>query len=212
MTLLFVVAALACLAGEYLGLRELIYVTKPVATLALFAIAARTHDPISPQYRTLISAGLILSLAGDVFLMLPGDRFVLGLASFLVAHLLYITGFSTTGGGLKEPVVAVVVAAIAALMLGYLWPGLGAMRIPVVAYVTVIATMAWQALARWRSVGGEAAALAAGGAVAFLVSDSALAIRRFRVEFPLATVVVLGTYWLAQWCIARSVARRPGRE
>lgn len=212
MTLLFVVSALACLVGELLGLPALIYLTKPLATVALFAIAARTQDPVTPRYRTLISAGLILSLAGDVFLMLPGDRFVPGLASFLVAHLLYITGFWSTGGGLRDVTVAAVVAAIAAAMLAYLWPGLGAMRVPVIAYVTVIATMAWQALARWRHVGGEAAALAAGGAVTFLVSDSALAIRRFRMEFPLATVVVLGTYWLAQWCIARSVAKVPARE
>ncbi len=212
MTLVFVAAALACLAGEYLGWPSVIHVAKPLATLALFALAARTRDPITPRYRMLISAGLILSLAGDVFLMLPGDRFVLGLASFLVAHLLYITGFWSTGGGLKEPLVAAAVAVIAALMLTYLWPGLGAMRVPVIAYVAVIATMAWQALARWRSVGGEAAALAAGGAVSFLVSDSALAVRRFRMEFPLATAVVLGTYWLAQWCIARSVAKVPARE
>lgn len=211
MTLLFVVAALACLAGELLGMRDVVYVAKPVTTLALFAIASRTVDPVSPDYRTLISIGLLASLAGDVFLMLPDDRFLLGLGCFFVAHMLYIAAFATTGGGLREPAVAVVIAAIAAAVLAYMWPGLGDLRIAVLVYSIAIATMAWQAIARWRNVTGESAALAATGAMSFLVSDSALGVQRFRVEFPLAPVVVLGTYWLAQWCIARSVAKVPAR-
>jgi alkylglycerol monooxygenase len=38
-------------------------------------------------------AALVASLAGDVFLMLPGAYFIPGLASFLVAHLFYISLF-----------------------------------------------------------------------------------------------------------------------
>ncbi len=202
-----VVAALACVVGEYLRLPEVIYVAKPLATLAVLLLAASTAEPVSPRYRTLVALGLVASLAGDVFLMLPGDRFVAGLASFLVAHLLYIAAFASEGGGVRDAPALVIVSLVAATMLTYLWPSLGTLRVPVTAYVSVIAVMAWQAIARWRHVGGTGAALAAIGALSFLASDSALAIRRFRVEFPLATVVVLGTYWMAQWCIARSVRR-----
>lgn len=134
--------------------------------------------------------------------MLPGDRFVAGLASFL-AHLLYIAAFAGEKGGLRAPASALTVGVFAAGMLALLWPDLGALRVPVVAYVTVIAVMGWQALARWgRSPG---AALAAIGALSFLVSDSALAIGPFRGEFAGGTLVVLGTYWCAQCLIARSV-------
>lgn len=41
-----------------------------------------------------ILLGLCLSLAGDVLLMLPSDRFIQGLAAFLVAHLCYNVGFA----------------------------------------------------------------------------------------------------------------------
>lgn len=207
MTPLLVAAALACLVGELLALPVVIYVAKPVATLAIIAIAWRAHHPVSPTYRALIVAGLVASLAGDVALMLPGDRFVVGLGCFLVAHLLYIGAFASDGGGARDLGMALAVGLIAVAMLLYLWPALGELQLPVLAYVTVIGVMAWQALARWRRLGSEGAAFAAVGAVSFLVSDSALAIRRFRVEFPLASVAVMTTYWLAQWAIARSVAR-----
>ena len=90
-------------------------------------------------------------------------------------------------------------------MLAVLWPTLGALRIPVVVYVAVISTMAWQAIARWRHLRTLDTKLAALGAMSFVVSDAALAIGRFRSEFPASAALVLGTYWLAQWCIARSV-------
>ncbi|MBK7907217.1 MAG: lysoplasmalogenase [Gemmatimonadetes bacterium] len=208
MSALLLALALACIAGEYLDLPVLIYVTKPLATLITIAIAVRATNPVSPRYRTLVTAGLVASLAGDVFLMLPGDRFIAGLASFLVAHLLYIAAFAGAGGGLRSPASALPVGVFALAMLATLWPELGALRLPVAAYVMVIAAMGWQALARWgRSPGAELAAL---GAVSFLVSDSALAVGRFMGPFGGDRALVLGTYWLAQWCIARSVAG-PGR-
>lgn len=201
-------AALVCLAGEYLDLRPLVYVAKPLATIAALLIAARASSPVSPRYRALVTAGLAASLAGDVSLMLPGDRFTAGLASFLVAHLLYIAAFASEKGGLRNPAAAFTIGLVAAAMLVLLWPDLGALRLPVGAYVTVIAVMGWQAFARWgHSPGSERAAI---GALSFLVSDGALAVNRFRGGFGGSTLVVLGTYWLAQWLIARSVQRPAG--
>ena len=51
-------------------------------------------------------------LAGDVFLMLPGDRFVPGLASFLVGQLLFAVGFSLHPGSAGDYVVAVLIVAV----------------------------------------------------------------------------------------------------
>lgn len=181
------------------------YTIKPLVLVAMIAVAARVRRPISTRYRLLIVVGLAWSLAGDILLMLPRDRFVLGLAAFLVAHCCYIVAFARTGGGLRAPVVALAVAAYAGAMLAFLWPSLGALRIPVVAYVVVIGTMAWQAIARWRHLRSTDAARAAAGAVLFMASDTALAIERFRGEFPRSFVTVIGTYWVAQFLIARSV-------
>jgi uncharacterized membrane protein YhhN len=183
----------------------LFYVLKPLILVAILALAAREPRPISTRYRLLIVIGLAWSLAGDILLMLPQDRFVLGLTAFLVAHACYIIAFARTGGGARDPLVALGVAAFAGAMLAFLWPSLGALRIPVVAYVAVIGTMAWQAIARWRHLRSPDAARAALGAVLFLASDTALAIERFRGEFAGSFFVVIGTYWAAQLLIARSV-------
>lgn len=222
--LVLVGSALACIAaqsavaarGASPVLMAVAYITKPLATIAALLLAWTAARPVSPAYRKLVTLGLAASLAGDVFLMLPGDLFLPGLASFLVAHLLYVTAFAGDGGGARDVPVFLVVALFGAAMLVVLWPALGAMRVPVLAYVGVIATMAWQAIARWRAMpragAGDgdgarrgAAALAAFGAASFLVSDAALAVGRFRGAFAGGTAVVLGTYWLAQWGIARSV-------
>ncbi len=207
MTALLIVSAVICLVGEYLDSAILVYVGKPLATIAVLLLAARSPTPVSARYRALIGAGLVCSLAGDVFLMLPSDQFIAGLTSFLVAHLCYIAAFAGNGGGLRDPKAAAVFI-VALGMLTVLWPTLGALRLPVVVYVSVIATMAWQAIARWRRLGSTDAATAAAGATVFLVSDSTLALRKFRGDFPASALVVLGTYWVAQWCIAQSVTSR----
>ena len=55
----------------------------------------------------------MFSLAGDVFLMLPRDAFVAGLAAFLVAHVCYVVGFWTDPPAAVAMLVASVVVVIA---------------------------------------------------------------------------------------------------
>ncbi|MBW2402134.1 MAG: lysoplasmalogenase [Deltaproteobacteria bacterium] len=151
--------------------------------------------------------GLIFSLAGDVFLMLPSDRFLPGLASFLVAHLLYIAAFSQIEGFQLSLSALAPFALASAALLRLLWPHLAGMQIPVLVYVVVIVTMGWQATAQWSSVGETWALLALVGAIFFTISDAALALNRFRAAFASAPATILSSYYLAQWLIALSVAR-----
>ena len=100
-----------------------------------------------------------------------------------------------------------------ALILGLLWPGVpGALRLPVLAYVLCLASMAAQAAAWWLSGHGDAglARNAALGGLLFMASDALLAVNKFSAPLPLATLWILATYWSAQWCIAESL-RGPGR-
>src|SRR4029079_17999518 len=80
--------------------RRLEYVCKP-ATMVALIVTALALAPAAGQDggRAWFVAALVFSLAGDVFLMLPSDRFVAGLASFLVAHLCYVAGFWTDPPG-----------------------------------------------------------------------------------------------------------------
>ena len=180
------------------------YVFKPATTLLITAIAASASQAVDQRYRRLVVAGLVCSLAGDVFLMLPGDWFVPGLASFLVAHLLYLSAF-VRGGWRASPWPAVVCGAYLMILMWWLLPQAGAVRVPVALYGLTITAMAWQALERWRALRTAAAALAAAGALLFVASDSALAVNRFAWPFALSPLAVMGTYVPAQWLIARSV-------
>jgi uncharacterized membrane protein YhhN len=201
------VLAAANTAAEVLNAHGAVYLLKPLATLALVAITLGAATSV--RYRQWIAAGLCASLAGDILLMLPQGLFVPGLVVFLIGHLLYITAFATDGARWRAArLAALPVYGIALAVLMYLWPTLGARRVPVACYVAVISTMAWLAIARWRARVVPGAALAAAGGLFFLASDSALAIRRFVAPYPSATLLILVTYYAAQWCLAFSVVQR----
>ncbi len=200
----------ATLDGPWLWLH---YIGKPLTTLLILWLAFSAQPAVDARYRRAVLAGLVLSLIGDVFLMLPGDHFVPGLVAFLLAHVCYIVAFAPGSSGKARAMGFVVVAVVAGGNLAGLLPRVdAALKIPVLAYVVVLATMAAFALARaWTPAVARAllrsARLAAIGAVLFLVSDSLLAWDRFAGGVPAPALLVLGTYYAAQWCIARSVQR-----
>jgi len=193
------------LRAVYAGPEWQVYLFKPTTTLLVLAIALLPAERVSARYRAGVAAGLCFSLAGDVALMLPGDRFVLGLASFLIAHLCYLAAF-TDGVGLLLKPVAALYALMAGAVITPLWPGLGSLRGPVLVYMAVITMMAAQAAGRWLTLRSAGARLAAMGAALFVVSDATLAIDRFGEGFAAASLVVMTTYIAAQLLIARSVA------
>jgi len=207
-----VFAAVLAIRAHYLGAaqRWQAYVFKPLATLLVMALAFSV-PAAAPAYRWAVLAGLALSTAGDVFLMLPRDRFVAGLLSFLLAHLCYICAFSIGVPFPAAPLLWLPYFAAGGGVVLAVWSGIKpALRGPVIAYVVAIAAMAGQAAGRWQDLGGAPALSAALGAALFVVSDSALAINRFRLAFRAERVLTLGTYWMAQLLIALSISAFPG--
>ena len=184
----------------------MVYVFKPLTTTLLLLIAVASGC-LTTDYGRLVAVAIVLCVAGDVFLMLPRDRFLQGLASFLLAHLVLIVAFVTQGIGVTWWLLTPV-AVTAVTMYSILAPHLGRMKVPVIVYVAGIGIMAWFALERWHLQGTRSAALAAVGSVLFLFSDSTLALNRFKREFRAAEFLVLSTYYLSLWLTALST--RPG--
>jgi uncharacterized membrane protein YhhN len=190
----------------------LAFVFKPLTTLLILALAwPRGAD--APRQRVLVRVGLVLSLAGDVFLLWPREGFLPGLVAFALAHLAYIAAFCVPLRLGARPIAFAGYAVVAASILAMLWPGIpAALRVPVVVYVLCLATMAAQALSWWRDslargvTDASLARMAALGGALFMLSDGLLATNKFAVPLPLSSLFILATYWLAQWCIAESLA------
>lgn len=178
------------------GERRLEYVCKP-GTLALLIGVALALDPTHDDVRTWFVAALVLSLAGDVFLMLPDDRFVPGLVSFLLGHVAYVIGLNLHGGSAGELALAAIPVAVIAGMLAtrilraVVADGNRELIVPLVAYMVVISAMVTSAVA-----GGHV--LAAVGATLFFASDALIAETRFVTEHRGARVVIMVTYHLGQ--------------
>ena len=184
---------------------------KPLTTGLVIAHAWRrgAEGPLGEARRRALLLGLVLSLMGDVALLWPKQGFLPGLVAFLLAHLAYLFAF-TRGVRLGAwPAAFVAYAVLAAVMLAILWPGVpGPLRVPVVAYVVCLAAMAAQTACVWRVTGGALAGRAALGGLLFLCSDALLAFNRFHTPLPAATLLILGSYWAAQWLIASALPPR----
>jgi uncharacterized membrane protein YhhN len=185
---------IAGLATDRAGLR---LVSKPVPALALAALVLTGRRN---GYGAALAGGLALSAIGDLLLEVPG-HFVAGLATFLCAHVAYTAAFLRDEGRLR---LARALPFAVWLLAAFAWiqPGLGDMTVPVIAYMLAIGTMMWRAAARWGAHAGATAATA--GAVLFGLSDTLIAIDRFRAPFPGAPYAIILLYWAGQAGIAAS--------
>jgi uncharacterized membrane protein YhhN len=204
LTLIILLSAIVEIWAKAQKRNRLVYVFKPLTTLLILGLALVSSTPPTPFYRWAVVLGLLLSTAGDIFLMLPGDRFLPGLGSFLLAHLAYIAAFTVGRDAFPRLLPLLPWALYGLLIFSLLRSHFGRMLLPATVYLVIILVMAWSALSAWAAQPSPGTLLALAGAVLFVVSDSALAWRRFRHKFRGADLVVMATYYAAQWLIALS--------
>ena len=198
-TFLLLAIAAAVAVGDWIavgsGARVPEYLLKPL-TMVVLILAALALDPSSEAARGALVVGLVLSLVGDVLLMLPVDLFVAGLAAFLAAHVAYVVALWLLGVSVGGLLVGLVVVLLGALVVGRrIVAGAAAtdraLAAPVTAYLAVISAMVVSAL-------GVGAFFAVAGALLFYASDAVLGWTRFVSDFPRSRVVVMTTYHLGQ--------------
>ena len=207
-TILIVLSAGLHLRAQYIGPDTQVYIFNPltmVLIIGLAVLAPKVEE--TSKYKRAIIIGLIFSIGGDILLMLPNDLFVPGLASFLIAQIIYTYAF-LLGRKLKVNSLSILPFAVfGVVVFVYLAPGLGALTIPVIVYISIILMMGWQAWEQWDSHRERWALLAFLGALFFVLSDTILAINKFRAPFEASTALVLITYTTAQWLITMSIRR-----
>lgn len=186
------------------------YLLKPLTTLLILVLAALTPAHTPPDYRLWVLMALLFCTAGDICLMFSDGRwgerwFVSGLSNFLVGHALFIAAFAQGLAAFHLPWWALFWAIYSAVFAVVIVPRTGALKIPVLAYMLVIALMVLTALARYDGIAGRSALLALCGATLFMLSDSLLALRQFIGRYRYAQPLILSTYWLAISLIALSI-------
>jgi sterol desaturase/sphingolipid hydroxylase (fatty acid hydroxylase superfamily)/uncharacterized membrane protein YhhN len=210
-------AALATLSA--LGMLPLHFLFKPLTlTLAIIFVATRAVSTgVRGRFDSKLLVALLFSLAGDVFLMLPGNQplaglppFILGLGSFLVAHVFYIALFRQGQAWFPSKRALLIVLGFGAAMYAIVWGGLGdlVLKVAVAAYVTVISLMAAQAIGRAVTLGDNASRWVAVGACVFMLSDSLIAINKFVTPVALSSLWILVTYYAAQMLIVHFAKAR----
>jgi uncharacterized membrane protein YhhN len=188
------------------------YITKPGIMIALLLwlwTAAGLEGPLLP-----FALGLIFSLAGDVFLMLPSRSFLAGLVAFLLAHVSYIVGFnqSLPPLSLYGIVLAVVVGTAARRLYRRMEKGLARtgqanLRRPVLVYSMAISLMLLSALLTTTRPDWETlpSLMVSAGAAAFFVSDSLLGWDKCIAPLSHRGLKVMVAYHLGQFAILAGV-------
>ena len=159
----------------------------------------------SPPAARTVGCGLLMSALGDVLLEGPG-LFVAGVAAFLLAHVAYTAAFLADERRLRL-FRALPFAAWLGGATAFIWPGVGPLAWPVALYMIAIGAMMWRAAARLDP--GRAGALSGLiGAALFGLSDTLIALDRFRAPLPGVRYAIILLYWAGQAGIALSVQRR----
>lgn len=193
----FAVAALVDWWATHTGRVSVRYASKPLALAGLVAVAASVDPTVGPSARTWLVIGLVLSLAGDVFLLLPERWFVAGLGSFLLGHIAYVVALQSERESMGWLLVGLALVLLAVVVVGRrIVDGVAAgdqrgLVGPVIAYLLVISAMVVSAF-------GTAALWAVVGASLFYVSDATLAWNRFLEKRPYGPLAVMVTYHLGQ--------------
>ena len=204
------------IAASSFGIAPLAYVTKPLLMLFLAVFFYRNAPKPLNRLGKITIYALFFSWLGDVLLMFQQYQaiyFLLGLVSFLVAHLCYIFAFTQTPKSPKSSVKVLAIATLVYLFFGFLSmsflkEGLGKMFVPVIVYSLTIIAMNLAAVNRYGKVEISSFSWVMIGAISFLISDSLIAFNKFYSPIPAPSFWIMSTYCLGQFLIVVGILKQ----
>ena len=236
---LYIVTALVEVYAESTQNEVVRFFSKPLLMILLLAFFVQSVDGRWTKLNKFLAASLVFSWMGDVALMfvpkaledtsimgLPKNPnfFLVGLAAFLVAHMMYAISFSDVSDRTKAPIirkkfwVALPLVIYMITLLYYLVPSIAGNPLtkpflgPVVIYSAAIATMVVFALNRYGRVNDKSFALVFGGALLFMFSDSFIAVNKFLYPFESSGIFIMVLYIAGQYLIAKGALQQTIRE
>jgi uncharacterized membrane protein YhhN len=206
---LLAVCAILLIRAEFSENQKKIYIFKPLSTTLVIIIALLSFltDQCNTKYTWAIIVGLLLSFGGDIALMFKSRKaFMLGLVSFLLAHIAYAVTFSYFNGFWSGDYISgVIIILISIGVYVYLYSGLESMKIPVLVYIAIIGFMLNRGVSAFfgHFFNDTQAMLISIGAGLFYISDLILAVNRFKRPFRYNRIS-LAFYYSGQLLIALS--------
>jgi uncharacterized membrane protein YhhN len=202
--LLFIIILTGDIIGVQLNNVLLETIFKPLILPVLVGYFDSQVKSITTGIAKWVLFALIFSFGGDVLLMfVPKNEifFLLGLASFLIAHIFYIIFFHhvrVRENVKSNPWLLVIVVVYYAALISWLSPFLGDMKLPVRIYGIIISIMLMLAMHMLSIRNKIAGKWMMWGALLFVISDSVLAINKFYEPFKTAGIIIMLTYGMAQ--------------
>ncbi len=180
-----------------------------LAAASGFLMVALAAGAASSEFGRRILVGLAFGAAGDLALLGHGARaLAAGMGLFACGHLAYLGACAVLVAPAEWLTAwAIAPAALALVVLRWLWPHLGKFRLPVACYMALFCTTltaAWSPLLNGAPT--RPALLLAAGATAFFFSDLAVARQRFVHPSPWNKTWGLPLYFGGQLLIAWSAA------
>jgi|SRR2546428_3989578 len=212
--------ALTALSG-YVEVAPLRFIAKPLIMVFLtWGFSLHLGDSMT-KFHKIILLGFFFSWMGDIFLLFDNPEnnnaklyFIMGLTSFLLAHVCYIISFLNASeqrmvkSFLSNKIYLIVpFVLITTSFLFVLFPHLGNLKIPVVIYGAIITLMVITALNLKGVIFSSSWQLIFIGAILFMVSDMTLAFNQFISSSLLKGIIVIITYGCAQYLIMLGSSR-----
>jgi len=215
---LFVIIVIADLSGEYLQNSWIDMVFKPFIMIWIVGYFLYHSKNIEKTVVRLALLGFFFSWCGDLFMIFASEfkYFVLGIASFLIAQVLYAFLFLYTinlSGKKsflkKKPYWLIPYIAFGLIMYILLFSQLDTvLRIAIFIYIVAILTMSAMALNRYGNGHPVSFSYVFAGSLLFVLSDSMIAINRFLLPIPYEGIFIMTTYIGAQYLIMRGLLKQ----
>jgi uncharacterized membrane protein YhhN len=215
LTILYAAAGICFIFADALFPESYTAIFTKALLMPLLLMLFLSMRDVPTGFRLLVALALVFSWIGDValeFTAVSENFFLAGLGSFMLTQLLYVVIFAKNGKGTLRGVPLALsllpVAVYGVALTAWLFPALGAMRVPVTFYAVVIHAMLALAVIRAHRRMDRSGWLVFAGAILFLLSDSLIAVSRFKHPFGASPVLIMVTYMTGQYLIIRGLMRQ----
>ena len=210
------------------GNANLIYLTKPLLmpTLIVWAFLFAKENNLILNNALIIA--LVFSLFGDISLMLLAinpDIFIVGLASFLITHIIYTLLFIKIPSQKKsilitKPYLILPFVIYSSVLIRYLYHHQDSefmqMQLPVMVYAAVILAMLLAAISCFGKIFHRSYKYLTTGALLFVLSDTTIALSKFSPLFDghqhIARIIIMSLYGTAQFLIVFGYINRHSKD